>query len=68
MNCSVFCILTFWEVVPQTGIPCWGCATAANTSTPWPKSLGKDVSCVKVSLTGRGEEGQKSASSQHFEG
>lgn len=42
MNCSVFCILTLWEVVPQTRIPLQGRVTAASTSTSLPKGLGKD--------------------------
>ena len=47
MNCSMFCILTFWEVVPQTRIPLWGCVTAASTNTSLPKGLGEDVADVE---------------------
>jgi len=47
MNCSTFRILMFWEVVPQTRIPSWECATAASTNTSLPKGLGEDVADVE---------------------
>lgn len=47
MNCSMFCILTFWEVVPQSRIPSRGCVTAASTNTSLPKGLGEDVADVE---------------------
>lgn len=40
---SVFCVLTFWEVVPQTWIPSRGCVTAASTDA----SPGGDVANVE---------------------
>lgn len=43
MNRSMFCILTFWEVVPQTWIPSRGCVTAASADT----SPGGDVADVE---------------------
>lgn len=43
----MFCILTFWEIVPQTGIPLWGCVTAASTNTSLPQGLGEDVAVVE---------------------
>lgn len=43
----MFCVLTFWEVVPQTRIPSWGCVTAASRNTSLPKGLGEDVAHVE---------------------
>lgn len=49
MDCSLFCFWTFWEVVPQTQIPLWGCVTAASTNISLPKGLGEDIADVERS-------------------